>query len=91
MVIPKFLTMKETTKPITTPKEMEDNNLIPFKYCEENGNISEESNPNGSLSNIAGILNSKKNILGIMPHPERMIDQTISNNDGINLFTSLLN
>ena len=72
-------------------KEMEDNNLIPFKYCEENGNISEESNPNGSLSNIAGILNSKKNILGIMPHPERMIDQTISNNDGINLFTSLLN
>ena len=49
------------------------------------------SNPNGSLDNIAGIFNSKKNILGMMPHPERMIDNLISNNDGVNLFSSLLN
>ena len=72
-------------------KELEDKNLIPFKYCDEKGNINEENNPNGSLNNIAGIFNDKKNILGIMPHPERMVDQNISNNDGINLFTSLLN
>ena len=72
-------------------KELEDKNLIPFKYCDENGNINEESNPNGSLNNIAGILNEKKNIFGMMPHPERMTGQIISNNDGVNLFTSLLN
>ena len=72
-------------------KELEDKNLIPFKYCDGNGIVSEESNPNGSLNNIAGIFNDKKNILGMMPHPERMVDDIISNNDGINLFTSLLN
>jgi len=72
-------------------KELEDKNLIPFKYSDENGNINLENNPNGSLNNIAGIFNDKKNILGLMPHPERMIDQIISNNDGINLFASLLN
>ena len=72
-------------------KELEDKNLISFKYCDENGNINEKNNPNGSLNNIAGIYNDKKNILGMMPHPERMVDQIISNNDGVNLFTSLLN
>ena len=72
-------------------KELEDKNLIPFKYCDENGDINEESNPNGSLNNIAGIFNQEKNILGLMPHPERMVDQVISNNDGVKLFTSLLN
>ena len=72
-------------------KELEDKNLIPFKYCDRNGNINEKNNPNGSLNNIAGIFNEKKNILGLMPHPERMVDQIISNNDGLNLFKSLLN
>ena len=72
-------------------KELEDQNLIPFKYCDEKGIINENNNPNGSLNNIAGIFNSKKNILGMMPHPERMVDQIISNNDGVNLFASLLN
>ena len=71
-------------------KELEDKNLIPFKYCNEKGIINEETNPNGSLNNIAGILNDKKNVLGMMPHPERMIDDIISNDHGINLFTSLL-
>jgi phosphoribosylformylglycinamidine synthase I len=71
-------------------KELEDKNLIPFKYCHKNGDIDEKSNPNGSLNNIAGIFNSKKNILGMMPHPERMVDQMISNDDGVNLFSSLL-
>jgi len=72
-------------------KELEEKNLIAFKYCDEKGNINEENNPNGSLNNIAGIFNNKKNILGMMPHPERMVDQIISNDDGVNLFTSLLN
>ncbi len=72
-------------------KELEDKELIPFKYCDSKGLINESSNPNGSLKNIAGILNNKKNILGMMPHPERMIDNLISNSDGIELFTSILN
>ncbi len=70
-------------------KELQNENLIAFKYCNENGSIDEQCNPNGSLKNIAGIFNSKKNILGMMPHPERMVDDLLSNNDGVNLFTSL--
>jgi len=70
--------------------ELKNDNLIAFKYCDDKGNINEESNPNGSLENIAGIFNSKKNILGMMPHPERMVNNLISNTDGINLFSSLL-
>ena len=72
-------------------EELNKENLIVFKYSDEKGNINENSNPNGSLENIAGIINSKKNILGMMPHPERMVDELISNKDGINLFSSLLN
>ena len=72
-------------------EELKKENLIAFKYCDEKANITEGSNPNGSLENIAGIYNSKKNILGMMPHPERMVDKLISNTDGMNLFTSLLN
>ncbi len=72
-------------------KHLEDNELIAFKYCDEKGDTSEKNNPNGSINNIAGIFNDKKNILGMMPHPERMIDENISSNDGINLFASLLN
>ena len=71
--------------------ELKDENLIAFKYSDEKGNVNENSNPNGSLENIAGIYNANKNILGMMPHPERMVDEIISNNDGINLFSSLLN
>ncbi len=70
--------------------ELQNENLIAFKYCNQKGEINESSNPNGSLENIAGIFNLKKNILGMMPHPERMIDDVISNKDGINLFSSLL-
>ena len=72
-------------------KELIEENLIAFKYCDENGKIDNKSNPNGAIENIAGIYNSKKNILGMMPHPERMIDRLISNTDGINLFSSLIN
>ena len=72
-------------------KELNEKKLIAFKYCDENGEINEDSNPNGSIDNIAGIFNSKKNILGMMPHPERMVDNLISNTDGSYLFSSLLN
>ena len=70
--------------------KLEDNNLIAFKYCDNAGNIEKESNPNGSSNNIAGILNENKNILGMMPHPERLIDPLLSGEDGSLLFTSLL-
>jgi Phosphoribosylformylglycinamidine (FGAM) synthase, glutamine amidotransferase domain len=72
-------------------EELEQNNLVAFKYCNEKGDIDEKSNPNGAINNIAGIFNSKKNILGMMPHPERMVDKIVSNKDGLNLFSSLLN
>ena len=71
-------------------EELKNENLIAFKYCDQNGITDDKSNPNGALDNIAGIYNSKKNILGMMPHPERMVDELISNNDGVNLFSSLL-
>ena len=71
-------------------KELRENNLIAFQYCDEKGLVNDANNPNGSLDNIAGILNSKKNILGMMPHPERMIDKIISNEDGLNIFSSIL-
>ena len=71
-------------------KELQENNLIAFHYCDEKGLVNDANNPNGSLDNIAGILNSKKNILGMMPHPERMIDKIISNEDGLNIFSSIL-
>ena len=77
----------------TNPQHLEKlkkENLIAFKYCDEKGDINKDSNPNGAMENIAGICNDKKNILGMMPHPERMIDKTISNSDGINLFSSLI-
>ena len=71
--------------------KLEDENLIAFKYCDVKGNINQDSNPNGSSNNIAGLLNDKKNVLGMMPHPERMVDNLISNSDGVELFTSILN
>ena len=72
-------------------RELKENNLIAFKYCDEKGNITEQSNPNGSLENIAGIYNENKNILGMMPHPERMIDQSLSGEDGSIFFKNLIN
>ena len=70
--------------------QLKKENLIAFKYCDEKGVVNDRSNPNGALENIAGIFNAKKNILGMMPHPERMVDEMISNTDGINLFSSLI-
>ena len=74
-----------------TIKGLEKNNQIIFRYCDENGEVSESSNPNGSLSNIAGICNKEKNVFGMMPHPERAADHLLNNTDGVNLFKSILN
>ena len=70
-------------------KNLENEELIAFKYSDENGNIDFHSNPNGSSNNIAGIFNKNKNILGMMPHPERYIDPILSGKDGSLLFESL--
>ena len=72
-------------------KEIEDGNQIALSYCDENGEIDEKFNPNGSNKSIAGIFNKKKNILGMMPHPERMIDKYLSGDDGAIFFKNLLN
>ena len=71
-------------------KEINDNNQIALFYCNENGEINEKYNPNGSSKNIAGIFNKEKNILGMMPHPERMIDAYLSGEDGSIFFETLL-
>ena len=70
--------------------ELEEKELIPIKYCDVNGKIDFKSNPNGSINNIAGILNENKNILGMMPHPERMADKFLSSEDGLGVFLSLM-
>lgn len=74
----------------TTLKSLEDNDQILFRYCDEKGKVSDESNPNGSLLNIAGICNKNKNIFGMMPHPERSADSILGNTDGKALFESIL-
>ena len=71
-------------------KNLEENNLVAFKYCDKEGNINDNVNPNGSSQNIAGILNNQKNILGMMPHPERLIDPLLSGEDGSLMFESLI-
>ena len=71
-------------------KSIEDNNQIAATYCDSKGISNEGSNPNGATKNIAGIFNKKKNILGMMPHPERMIDKYLSGEDGSIFFENLL-
>jgi phosphoribosylformylglycinamidine synthase subunit PurQ / glutaminase len=73
-----------------TLRQLYDNDQILFKYCDENGEINPESNPNGSLDNIAGICNSTKNVFGMMPHPERASEAALGNTDGRILFESLI-
>jgi len=72
-------------------KEIKDNDQIAILYCDKNGNVKEKTNPNGSIENIAGIFNKDKNVLGMMPHPERMIDKCLSGEDGSHFFNNLLN
>lgn len=75
---------------VDTIKELEDNNQIVFRYCDATGNLSTESNPNGSIDNIAGICNKQGNAIGMMPHPERAAEQLLGGTDGKNLFEGLI-
>ena len=70
--------------------KMNANGQILFRYCDENGAITPESNPNGATENIAGVCNAGKNVFGMMPHPERAADPELGNTDGKLLFQSLL-
>lgn len=73
-------------------KELNDNDQVVFRYCDKTGEITAEANPNGAFENIAGICNLERNVLGMMPHPERASEQIISpskSEDGISLFQSL--
>jgi phosphoribosylformylglycinamidine synthase I len=72
-------------------QEIDDNNQIALFYSDKAGNVNEENNPNGSIKNIAGIFNKEKNVLGMMPHPERMIDPALSGEDGSIFFENLIN
>ena len=75
----------------STLKSLIENDQIIFKYSDEDGNITDDANPNGSLMNIAGVCNKERNVFGMMPHPERAADQELSNQDGKGLFESILN
>jgi phosphoribosylformylglycinamidine synthase len=74
----------------STIKSLEDNRQIAFRYCNKNGDIDESCNLNGSINNIAGIFNRGKNILGMMPHPERAIDSQTGLTDGLAMFGGLM-
>ena len=71
-------------------KNINDNNQIAVSYCNRDGEVNDDSNPNGAIKNIAGIFNKQKNILGMMPHPERMIDTYLSGDDGSVFFENLI-
>jgi phosphoribosylformylglycinamidine synthase subunit PurQ / glutaminase len=73
-----------------TLAELKANDQILFRYCDENGVITETANPNGSLEHIAGICNKTRNVFGMMPHPERAVDPHLYNTDGRFLFESIL-
>ena len=72
-------------------KEINNNNQIALYYSDKDGKINENTNPNGSIENIAGVFNKEKNVLGMMPHPERMIDPDLSGEDGSIFFKNLIN
>ncbi|MFN3952081.1 MAG: phosphoribosylformylglycinamidine synthase subunit PurQ [Thermaurantimonas sp.] len=72
-------------------KQLEDHAQVLFRYCDKDGNVIPEANPNGSINNIAGVTNTRRNIFGMMPHPERAADPELGNTDGRLIFESLLN
>ena len=71
-------------------EQLEEQNRVVFRYCEPDGDISPKANPNGSLRNIAGIINKRGNVLGMMPHPERCCDALLGGEDGKVIFQSMI-
>ncbi len=74
-----------------TLKSLQDNDQVVFRYSDAKGNVGPETNINGSIDNIAGICNKERNVLGMMPHPERAVEQQIGSDDGKAIFESILN
>ena len=74
-----------------TIKSLEENGQVLFRYCDAFGEVSDDSNPNGSINNIAGIMNRNGNVMGMMPHPERACELPLGSADGKKVFESLLN
>ena len=74
-----------------TLDELERNRQVIFRYCDSEGRLTSEANPNGSARNIAGICNSGRNVLGMMPHPERCAESILGNADGLGVFQSIAN
>ena len=70
--------------------ELERNGQVVFRYCDAEGRVTRESNPNGSARNIAGICNRERNVLGLMPHPERCAEELLGNTDGLGIFKSIV-
>ena len=69
--------------------DLEENGQVLFRYCDENGNVNADANPNGSVRNIAGICNAERNVVGMMPHPERACSTVLQNTDGKKIFNKL--
>lgn len=69
--------------------EMNQNQQVIYRYCDANGTVSAEANPNGSVENIAGVCNESKNVFGMMPHPERAADLELGNTDGLKILESI--
>jgi phosphoribosylformylglycinamidine synthase len=72
-------------------EKLRDNDQIVFRYCNSTGSITDEANFNGSTDHIAGICNEQRNVLGMMPHPERAVEKALGSEDGKNIFESILN
>ena len=62
-----------------------------FRYCSNLGEVTDDANPNGSLENIAGIMNTQGNVMGMMPHPDRSYEELLTSADGARIFQSVLN
>jgi phosphoribosylformylglycinamidine synthase I len=73
-----------------TLKALNDNDQVLFRYCDENGNVTDAANFNGSIQNIAGVTNTARNVFGLMPHPERASETLVGNQDGLVIFESIL-
>ena len=73
-----------------TIEKLKKNDQIVVRYCDPKGNVTREANPNGSLENIAGICNEKRNVFGLMPHPERCSEKELGSTDGLKIFRSII-
>jgi phosphoribosylformylglycinamidine synthase len=74
----------------TTLEALRANQQVVFSYCDDAGRVVVEANPNGALENIAGIVNDRGNVLGMMPHPERCSEEMLGSSDGLKIFRSML-